>query len=63
MKRIMPSVLRAKTLIYNITGWFEQSKLIIEENFTERTNITTKLKQKLFTKVIKMPGKTAPDFG
>ena len=32
---------------------------ITEDNFTEHTNITTKLKQKLFTKEIKEPSKEA----
>jgi hypothetical protein len=32
---------------------------IAKHYFTEYTNITTKLKQKLFTKLIKMPSKEA----
>ncbi len=34
-------------------------KSITEDYFTEITNITTKLKQKLFRKVIQMPSKEA----
>jgi len=37
----------------------KSSKFNTEHYFTEHTNITTKLKWKLFTKVMKMPGKEA----
>ncbi len=36
---------------------FKLIKFITEDYFTDHTNITTKLKQILFTKVIKMPSK------
>jgi hypothetical protein len=44
---------------YNKTSCFEQIKFITEDYFTDHTNIATKLKWKLFTKVIKMPSKEA----
>ncbi len=44
---------------YNETSCWEQIKFITEDYFTEHTNITTKLKQKLFTQVIKLPSKEA----
>ncbi len=37
---------------YNKTSCFEWIKFITEDYFTEHANITTKLKQKLYTKVI-----------
>ncbi len=40
---------------YNKTSCFEYIKFITEDYFTEHMNITTKLKWKLFTKVIKIP--------
>jgi hypothetical protein len=44
---------------YIKTSCFEIIKFITEEYFTEHTNITTKLKLKLFTKLIKMPSEEA----
>ncbi len=51
-----------KTLKSTINfGSYNKLKIrkISEDYFTEHTNITTRLKQKLFTKVIKMPSKKA----
>ncbi len=44
---------------YNETSCFQLIKLVTEYYFEEHANITTKLKQKLFTKVIKMSSKEA----
>jgi hypothetical protein len=41
------------------TSVLEKIKFIIEDSLTKHTNITTKLKLKLFTKVIKRPSKEA----
>ncbi len=43
----------------NKTSSFEQFKFITEDYFTEHTNTTTKLKWKLFTKVMKERSKEA----
>ncbi len=45
--------------IYNKTSYFELVKFITRYYFAEHTNITTKLRQKLFAKVIKMPSEEA----
>jgi hypothetical protein len=45
--------------VYNLTSCFKQIKFITESDFTEHTNIATKLKWKLFTKVIREPSKEA----
>ncbi len=44
---------------YNETSCFELIKFVTEDYFEKHANITTKLKQKLFTKVIKMSSKEA----
>ncbi len=46
-------------LVYNKTSCFEYIKFITEDYFAKHTNITTKLKLKLFTKVIKKPSEEA----
>jgi hypothetical protein len=42
---------------YNKTSSLQQIKVITEDNFTKDKNITTKLKWKLFTKVIREQSK------
>ncbi len=39
--------------VYNKTSCLEKIEFITDNYFTKHTNITTKLKQKLFTKVIR----------
>jgi hypothetical protein len=50
---------RYKTLKSTINYGLYNKLKISEDSFTEHTNTTTRLKQKLFTKVIKMPSKEA----
>ncbi len=45
--------------MYDKTNCLEYIKFTSEESFTEHTNNTTKLKWKLFTKVIEMPSAEA----
>ncbi len=45
--------------IHNKTSCFKSIKFITEETKVKHTNITTKLKWKLFAKVIEMPSKEA----